>query len=191
MWPSTRNRRGGTRLIIVLVAVLGAGVIGTFLIARALRDQPAVAQPPGVSPKNGWIAVSANPRDVGGGEVGDIYLIPEPNVVRRIIGADDDGVAQACPTFSPDGSRLAFGEGRASGPVTTFRGEWPVEDRAIVVVGLDNEGDPSPIVRVTLPADPGELVCPEWSPSGAQLAVRAGASCGSWTRRREQPPCSR
>jgi hypothetical protein len=126
MWSSTRNRLGGTRLIIVLVAVLGGGgVIGTFVVARALRNQPAqVAQPPEAPPENGWIAVSANPRNVGGGEAGDIYLISEPNVVRRIIGTDDDRVAQACPTFSPDGSRLAYGEVRASDlPVTTFRGE--------------------------------------------------------------------
>ena len=176
MRSSTRSRLRGTRLLIVLVAVLGAGVIGTFLVARALRNQPAqVAPPPAVPPENGWIAVSANPGNVGGGEAGDIYLIPEPNVVRRIIGADDDGVAQACPTFSPDGGRLAFGEARASGPVTTFRGVWPVAERAVVVVGLDEDGDPSPLVRVTLPAEPGELACPEWSPGGTHLAVRVGS----------------
>ena len=176
MWSSTRNWLRGTRLIIVVVAVLGVGAIGAFLVAAALKVQPQVAQPsPGVSPENGWIAVSANPGGVGGGEAGDIHLIPEPNVVRRIIGADDDGVAQACPMFSPDGSRLAFGEARASGPVTTFRGVWPVADRAVVVVGLDDDGDPAPLARVTLPADPGELACPEWSPSGTHLAVRVGA----------------
>jgi Tol biopolymer transport system component len=124
--------------------------------------------------QNGLIAVSANPWLFGGGQNGDIYLLAEGAAPRRIIGSDGDGIAQACPVFSPDGQRLAYGEARASGPVTTFRGVWPVSERAVVVVGMRDLVDP-PILRVTLPPDPGEIACPEWSPDGMQLAFRVGS----------------
>jgi WD40-like Beta Propeller Repeat len=131
--------------------------------------------PPSVV-SQGWIAVSANPLHNGAGENGDIYLLSEGAAPRRIIGSDGDGIAQACPTFSPDGQRLAYGEAHASGTVTTFRGVWPVSDRAVVVVELS---DPSqPLMRVTLPTNPGEIVCPKWSPDGTHVAFRVGT--GLW-----------
>lgn len=132
--------------------------------------------PPSVVSK-GWIAVSANPWNADGvGENGDIYLLSVGAAPRRVIGSDGDGVAHECPAFSPDGQRLAYGEARASGVVTGDRGLWPVSDRAVVVVALS---DPSqPLMRVTLPTGPGEIVCPEWSPDGARLAFRVGT--GLW-----------
>jgi Tol biopolymer transport system component len=131
---------------------------------------------PASSARNGWIAVSANPWNVGGGQNGDIYLVSEGVAPRRIIGSDGDGIAQACPMFSPDGQRLAYGEARASGPVTTYRGGWPVDGRAIVVVGVNEHGDPIPALsRFALPTGLGPMVCPEWSPTGRFLAFRVGA----------------
>lgn len=162
-WPATHPALGWFVALLLAIALLGAVAgIGALLAER-----------PGLPVSNGWIAVSANPKDVGGGEVGDIYLVAEGVPARRIIGSDADGVAEACPRFSPDGRRLAYGEARASEPVTTFRGVWPVADRAVVVVALDDQGNASPpIVRVVLPADPGEIPCPEWSPDGRYVAFR-------------------
>ncbi len=171
----------GIALMVALAVVLLGGLVGTALIAGALSNRstpvvppsPALAPPPARLPENGLIAVSANPNDVGGGEVGDIYLVGEGAAARRIIGSAGDGLAQACPRFSPDGRNLAYGEARASDPVTTFRGVWPVTDRAVVVVGLDDHGDASPpVMRVTIPGG-GPIACPEWSPNGGQLAFRA------------------
>jgi Tol biopolymer transport system component len=138
--------------------------------------QPVLDFSPTTLPSNGLIAVSANPNDVGGGEVGDIYIVGEGTGARRIIGADGDRLAQACPRFSPNGRWLAYGEARASDPVTTFRGVWPVSNRAVVVVGINEHGDASqPIARVILPKDPGQIACPEWSPTGRQVAFRVGS----------------
>jgi len=123
----------------------------------------------------GWIAVSADPWTAGIGEHADIYLLSAGAAPRRIIGSDGDGIAQDCPTFSPDGQRLAYGEARASGATNNDRGVWPVSDRAVVVVGMDAYGDPSqPLMRVTLPTSPGEIACPEWSPNGRYVAYRVG-----------------
>jgi len=52
------------------------------------------------------------------------------------------------------------------------RGDWTAADRAVVVVGMDAHGNPSPpLVRVALPSA-GHMVCPEWSPDGQSLAFR-------------------
>lgn len=166
-------------IALAATVVVAAILIGIGLIVRSPNIGPPsvpIATPfPTAHAQNGGIAVSANPTNVGGGEVGDIYLVAESAAARRIIGFDGDGLAQACPMFSPDGRALAYGEARASGPVTTFRGVWPVPDRAVVVVGLNDHGDASsPIMRVTLPTDPGQIPCPEWSPSGTQVAFRVG-----------------
>jgi dipeptidyl aminopeptidase/acylaminoacyl peptidase len=189
---ATAGRRGNRQLRTALAGValvlVAATAVGVSVVIRALHPTNVVSAPHSKSivvypplsrtslPANGLIAVSANPKNVGGGEVGDIYLVREGAAARRIIGFDGDGVAQACPRFSPDGTRLAYGESRASDPVTTFRGVWPVSNRAVVVVRVNNHGDPSPpIMRVTLPADPGQIPCPKWSPSGRHVAFRVGA----------------
>jgi Tol biopolymer transport system component len=157
---------------LVVALLLAIALLGALAgIGALLREGPPL--PPSVV-SNGWIAVSANPNDIGGGEVGDIYLVGEAAAARRIVGSDGDGVAQACPRFSPDGRRLAYGEARASEPVTTFRGVWPVQDRAVVVVGINDRGDATPpIARVPI-SDTGPVTCPEWSPVGGQLAYRVG-----------------
>lgn len=167
-------------IALAATAVVVAILIGIGLLVRLTNVGPPsvpIATPfPTAHAQNGRIAMSANPINVFGGEDGDIYLLGQGAAARRIIGSDGDGVAQACPKFSPDGHRLAYGEARASDlPVTTFRGVWPVSDRAVVVVELNGHGDASvPIMRVALPTDPGQIACPEWSPSGTQVAFRVG-----------------
>jgi len=185
---STDDRPVRTALAGVTLVLVAAAAVGVSVVIRALHPTNVVTSPHSKSivvypplsrttlAANGLIAVSANPKNVRGGELGDIYLVQVGAAARRIIGSDGDGVAQACPRFSPDGRRLAYGEARASDPVTTFRGVWPVSDRAVVVVGINDHGDPSsPIVRVTLPRDPGQIACPKWSPSGRHVAFRVGS----------------
>lgn len=182
-----RDRQLRTALAGVALVLVAAAAVGVSVVIRALHPTNAVSSPHSKSivvypplsrttlPANGLIAVSANPPNVAGGEAGDIYLVSEGGAARRIIGFDGDGVAQECPRFSPDGTKLAYGEARASGPVTNLRGVWPVSNRAVVVVGVNNHGDPSPpLMRVALTADPGQIPCPKWSPSGRYVAFRVG-----------------
>ncbi|MEA2678122.1 MAG: hypothetical protein QOJ81_2263 [Chloroflexota bacterium] len=151
---------------IVLTGLLLAALVGAALVGASLFRKP-----PG-GPFNGLIAVSANPPGMAG-VAGDIYVVARDEAARRIIGSDGDGIAQACPRFSPDGLSLAFGEARSSADVTTFRGEWPVSDRAVAVVGVDGHGDPSPsVVRVTVGDTTGPIPCPEWSPNSEYVAFR-------------------
>ena len=71
------------------------------------------------------------------------------------------------------GSRLARVEppARSSGD----RGAWPVDDRAVAIVRLRADGSGTePLVRLTLPAGQGTLMCPKWSPTGHAVAFRDG-----------------
>ena len=144
--------------------LLGAGAL--------LRD----TAPPSSGVANGWIAVSAN-QFVGGGEWGDVYILGTGTGARRIVGSDGDGVAQACPRFSPDGRRLAYGEGRQAlqPDDNPLRGRASVANRAIVLVALDDTGNASRRSSGWTPSpEPGEMLCPQWSPTGDRVAFRDG-----------------
>jgi Tol biopolymer transport system component len=165
--PANRNRLIIAFLLVSALAILLAGA--AFLAGR----RPPVL--PRSDAANGWIAVSANRAGLGD-HFGDIYLLSEGDTPRRIIGSDGDALAQACPQFSPDGQRLAYGEADNFSLETNERGRWPVANRAVVVVGLDDNGDASPpIIHVALPTDPGEIPCPEWSPDGTRIAYKDGS----------------
>ena len=159
----------------LLVAITLLALASAILLLAGSRRDPI----PQAVPNNGRIVISANPVGVGGGENGDLYLLAagQPRVEHfepvRIVGADGDGLAQACPSFSPDGRMLAFAVARASGAVTTFRGNWPVSDRAVVVTGVDAGGAPTGASqRFEVASAAGPLACPSWSPDARRLAFR-------------------
>ena len=161
------------RMALLLGLLLALAVASALLIGA-----PPSPEPPAVS--NGWIAFAANRTDLpgdGAGEFRDIYLTREGTTARRIIGSARDGRSQGCPRFSPDGSRLAYGEGDESTREASRdgRGRWPITDRAVVVVELGADSVPSAdMLRVSVSTDLGPLPCPEWSPTGSHLAFFTG-----------------
>ena len=120
-------------------------------------------------PSNGAVAFSAVYVDNGSDRLvtrqdqRDIYLSLPGQDPRRIVGSYHDGIDQSCPTFSPDGTRLAYLEGRG-GPNMVVT--------ALEVVDVDDGGAPTG-TPVRVAGDPkGELAgCPQWSPDGKKLAI--------------------
>lgn len=163
-----RNRRLGAFSVVALIVLAGA-----LAVVAELRSAPAVLDNrprPSRLPSNGAVVFAAVNLDAGGtvpadGEgmdrkdPRDLYLVLPGGEPRRILGSDQDGLDQACPAFSPDGTRLAFVEG-----VNRF------SSNSVKLVEIDADGTPS--------GDPVEILgnarisgCPQWSPAGDRLAI--------------------
>lgn len=156
-WTPSTFRLGFLLLALVLLASVAIAAIGALL-----------RKPVPTPPELGFIAYSV---DAGRSGTGDIYLTSLNGTPRPFIGTKGDGLDQACPSFSPDGSLLAYGEHEedpegADGPRITFN------PGAVVIVALDQDGVPSP--RRRIPAGEVERVpCPIWSPDGRAVAFLA------------------
>jgi hypothetical protein len=115
---------------------------------------------------NGWIAFSTQPgyKQVSGTDWaagGDIYLVREGTEPRIIVERGADNNHNVCPQFSPDGSRLAYGE---------LAGEAP----AIVVLDVSSDGRVEEWRRFPLPGPKSIAPCPRWSRGGTHLAYLDG-----------------
>jgi hypothetical protein len=124
-WPSMRP---AVRWLIVSL-LLAMAVLGVVAGVGALLRESSPLFPSVAS--NGWIAVSANPNEVGSGEAGDIYLLREgppydgssaqtgTALPRRARGfrptAGGSPTAQVAPPLTPAMTRS--GAGRL----------WPIE----------------------------------------------------------------
>ena len=117
-------------------------------------------------PSNGWIAFSSQPH---GGQVmptdfrrgGDIYLAHDRDDLHMIVSRGPGMDTNVCPAFSPDGTRLAYGERT---------------DAGIAIVILDLAADGSIVDTSRLPLDPTSTVapCPRWSVDGTRIGSLEG-----------------
>lgn len=169
-----RSRRGRMGTGLAALAVLALAGVG---LAAALQDDPApsrlqVTDDPGSQglPANGWVAFTSG-NGVNGGPGDDVYLVREGESPRRVAGSDTDTSDQVCPSFSPDGRRLVFGQATLS-----YRsGHTFYDDAALVILEVGADGSTSgtttiPVEDLTAPP------CPLWSPDGRWLAFGAGSN---------------
>jgi dipeptidyl aminopeptidase/acylaminoacyl peptidase len=171
-------RRGHGAMLRFAPLAVAAAIVGLALITGVgllLRPSPDVGPSPLPGPSgdptplpsplgNGWIAVSTLP---AAGQTsnafrkgGDIWLVREGAERTLIADRGETFVKNVCPTFSPDGRLLAYGEATET-------------DRAIVVLGVDGGGvtEQAPL-RLSVPGA-GDAPCPRWSSDGSRVAYLA------------------
>jgi dipeptidyl aminopeptidase/acylaminoacyl peptidase len=145
-------------VLLVALALLLAAATGLAIGLRLILPDPSPVRPAGnggvVFPMNGDAAVSR----VG---TGGLYLATPDHAPRRIIGSDSDGLAQACPVYSPDGALLAYGERHEDGT-----------EASVVIVSVDGDATPSVVRRIAVEGT-HSVPCAMWSPDGASLALHA------------------
>jgi WD40 repeat protein len=120
---------------------------------------------------NGWVAVD-NYQIGGDGGGGDIYLVRPGQDARRIEVAGSDVADEACPAWSPDGTRLMFGRLTASSDTGFSNAEL-----VIVPVGMDGvAGAPTVIALDGFQVLDGfePHPCGAWAPDGRWVAVAGG-----------------
>jgi Tol biopolymer transport system component len=139
-------------------------VVGGFAAARSLSRNEAL--PPAETTlgpaTNGWVAVDGY-RDGGG-----IYLVRPGEDARRLKVPGPGATSDACPAWSPDGTRLLFG--RLTGSPGTAS-----NDAELVIVPVGSDGAIGAPTRIGL--DGFEVLegfdahpCGTWAPDGRWVA---------------------
>jgi hypothetical protein len=174
------HRRGPRWLAAAAcLALIAAGVV---LLAQRRAGDPQPAPP--VAPvvpdtttpapvTNGWVAFdsdqSALDSDQSGG--GDIYLVRPGQVARRLEVAGSDTADDACPAWSPDGTRLLFGR------LTGSQDNFSDAELVIVPVGLDGTAGAPTVIALDGFDDLDGFEphpCGVWAPDGRWVALGAG-----------------
>lgn len=141
--------------------VAAAMVLLAFLplMLGRLDQEPGAIATPATEVTNGWVVFAAD--GVPAADL-DIFMVLPGVDPRRLVGSRGDGLDQFCPSFSPDGSMLAYLESDHTGLGPGSLGG----SAQIVVVGLDEAAVSGELLRTA--AD--WRVCPTWSPDSTRVA---------------------
>ncbi len=163
--PEVRRARWMVRAAVGIAAA--AIPVAIVVVSRDGRGPstgriiPSVPAPPA----NGWVAFSAGEANLDN----DVYLVRKGSPPRRIAGSDTDNVDQVCPAFSPDGSRILYGQ-------ATGNQSGGYQNAGLVINDVKADGSTSRTVTIALP---GLTLppCANWSPDGRWVAfgVETGA----------------
>jgi hypothetical protein len=167
----TRVRRRRVAALSVTAAVMVVA-FGAAALAGQQGATPRPAPPtfPIVSPgANGWVALDV---DEGEDRGGAVYLARPGEDARQLEVAGSATADDACPAWSPDGTRLLIGRLLGS-PGTRSR------DAELVVVPVDRDGaagSPTEIALDGFDVLPGfdPHPCGTWSPDGRWVAFAGG-----------------
>lgn len=107
----------------------------------------------------GWVAYFTN------GPEEDIYFVKPGFEPRLALESDGASRGQVCPAFSPDGKRLASGEGGY--------GQQLPKDGALVISALTPDGEVAASEVISLDGL-RQQPCPIWSPDGRWVAFGVG-----------------
>jgi WD40 repeat protein len=163
-----RARRRRVASLSATVAVVAAVIAATAVIGtRGAAPQPAPPTIPIPAPgANGWVALDVAQGD---GRGGAIYLVRPGEDARRLAVPSSSATDDACPAWSPDGTRLLFG--RLLGAPGT-----PSRDAELVVVPVGADGAPGsptvfPLDGFEVPRDFDPHPCAAWSAGGRWVAL--------------------
>lgn len=173
--PGRTNRQLSSRRKWIPAVIVAASILVVVIGIRLLpsgdpapADQPPTTTitDPTTDVSNGWIAYSTQP---GGTQIsetdwnsgGDIYLVRPDMEPMLIVGRGEAKISNVCPSFSPDGSKLAYGAKTDM-------------DTSLVVLNVSADGSVSDLTRIGLGA--GESApCPRWSHDGTRVAFLSEA----------------
>ncbi|MEX0698560.1 MAG: hypothetical protein WD354_02400 [Acidimicrobiia bacterium] len=148
--------------VVAALAVMAA-VIGAVMVNLPdLKDEGGGA---GLA-ANGTIVYEAS---------GNIRMVnPDGSEDGRVIGALNDGIAQTCPRYSPDGVWLSHQESLFGGLV----GDPDLEKVSLVSSHVDADGRPNPAARSATVFEGSNIFegssmgpCGRWSPDGGSMAL--------------------
>jgi dipeptidyl aminopeptidase/acylaminoacyl peptidase len=148
-----RERKSRRQRFATIGMALAIGAAGALVAVRAFAPQEEPSKPAAPLPLDAIIFARASAQDAG------IYAIePDGSGVRTLIDAPE-GMAVGDPTWSPDGTRIAY----VLAPPDHLRGY--AGDGDIYVANADGTGI-TQLTKGLRTADPG------WSPDGTKLVFR-------------------
>lgn len=158
--PGDSQRARRRRIFGAAIALAAASVAAFAVVAsRDHGSQDEVTAAHGEPQPNGWVAFDTD---------GDIYVVRPGQDVRPLDVPGSDAGDKACPTWSPDGTRMSFGRLTGSSDTSSSKAELvivPVERGGVT-------GAPKVIALDGFQALPGfdPHPCATWAPDGRWLA---------------------
>ena len=154
------------QFVAIGVSLVLVGAVTGGIVTASLRDDGA--PPPVATPTPNPVTTDRRRLDRVSTTYGpeeDIYFVKAGSAPHLVLESDGEPRGQVCPAFSPDGTRLASGQG-----ATGSRGR---RTAALVISDLTAEGEVA--ASEVIPLDGlRQQPCPIWSPDGRWVAFGVG-----------------